>query len=145
MAHTGIYMDLTHFPLVVKRVGNAFDLADMQAYLKDMDALHARKEPFVAVILVKEKGPLDRRVFGEYGRWVKQNEALMKQFYTGAAFVFPGEVFRFVLSAILLAAPAPVPHAVFATADDACKWALDKLRAAGGRPPRLTGRDLEQP
>ncbi len=139
---TGIHVDTTHWPLVVKRSGKAFQVDDMTRYLKDLDVLLARKSPFACIIVVKERGPLDRKIVPMYGDFVKARSAAMKEFYLGAAFVFPGDIFRFILSTILVAAPAPVPHAVFGHSEEAALWALDKLRARGVTPPPVNPASL---
>ncbi|MEW5851197.1 MAG: hypothetical protein AB2A00_20585 [Myxococcota bacterium] len=138
MVERGIQVDLTFWPLVVQRVGTTFLVEDMHAYIKELDALMARRDRFASVVLVKQKGTMDRAVIGMYGDWVKKNTVDMKNYYLGCAFVFPGEVFRFILSAILLAAPAPVPHAVFGKAEEARDWAGRKLVDAGIRVPRVS-------
>lgn len=138
----GISVDEKHWPLIVKRSGLVLQVEDMREYLRKMDALLAKKQPFV-VVVIANKGQMDRKIIGEYGDWVKKNKELMGRYYLGCAFVFPGDVFRFILSAILLAAPAPVPHDVFGDVDKAIAWCNRKLLEAGLRTQSVTAKDLQ--
>lgn len=102
----------------------------METWLLQLDGLLSRG-PFASVVLVKQRGELDRSVFGQYGEFAKANRARMEERWLGAAFVLPQPVFRFVLSAVLLAAPTAVPHEVFGAAGPAAVWCAERLRAKG--------------
>ncbi len=119
----GIEVDVSNFPLVIQRVGAVIDDAQMARYLEALEALLARKQPFASITIVKRRGHLERSTISAYGEFTKRHEEAMREHYKGAAFVFPGEVFRLVLSAIIAVSPAKVPYKVFSKQDEAYAWA----------------------
>lgn len=135
--HQGIQIDESHSPLVLLRVGNRVSLPDMERYLRGLEDLFARRKPFAAIVLVRDRGELDRKVLGLHGDWTKRNVALLEEYWVGVAFVFPSATLRFLLSAILLAAPSATPHEVFDRPDTALRWCDTRLSTRSLRAPSL--------
>lgn len=135
----GIVLDTRLWPVVLHRVGVSMNVADMERYNSDMGALLARKDPFVSILLTKgaKREGMERAVIPVHGAWLKANNAEIKKYWLGVAFVLPEQVHRLVLSALLLAAPAATAYAVFPTPVDAGKWVGDILRKAGKAAPLL--------
>lgn len=107
----------------------------MPGYLQALRALFDRRAPFVSIVIVKQRGSLDWATLKQYGAFAKEQEAAMRDHYRGVAFVFPGDAFRLLLSAILAVTPTPVPYKVFGDQQAAYDWAVERVRAAGATPP----------
>lgn len=131
----GIEVDVASWPVVVQRVGNRVGVEEMTAYTAELKKLFAKKRPFAAVVIVKKRGTLDFDTVKQYGRFAKEEVESLRAYYKGVAFVFPNDMFRVLLSAILAVMPAPVPYKVFADQGAAYDWAAEQLRAAGENVP----------
>lgn len=128
-------VDTTGWPIVVKRVGAKIGTTEMNAYLAALRTLFDRRQPFACVVIVKQRGTLDFATIKQYGAFVNEHQTDMRSYYRGAAFVFPGEAFRLLLSSLLAVTPKAVPYKVFADQQTAYDWAAEQVRAAGAIPP----------
>ena len=142
--HRGIVIDERWAPLVVMRVGHTIARPDMDAWLGALDALLDRG-PFASVVLVRQRGELDRAVMSQYGEFARAHRARMERVWLGSAFVLPQPVLRFILAGVLLAAPTAVPHDVFGEAQPGARWCAERLRARGADVPIPSEQDLWGP
>lgn len=140
----GIFLDTRLWPVVLHRAQPIIDVPDMERYNQDLAALLARNEPFASIVLVKggsrmgmAHSKLDRKSIPVHGAWLKANAAELRRLWLGIAFVLPGDMYRLVLSALLLAAPAATEYKVFATAPEAGKWLAELFRKAGVTAPMI--------
>lgn len=139
--HRGITIDESRAPLVVMRVGRVIGKPEMDAWLGALGALLERG-PFASVVLVRERGELDRAVMSQYGEFARAHRERMERVWLGSAFVLPQPVLRFILAGVLLAAPTSVPHDVFGEAAPAARWCAERLRARGASVPMPSEAEL---
>ncbi len=117
------------------RVGNFIGPKEMATFLEANARLFIRKQPFASVVIVRKRGTMDWPVLNEWGKWAKANEHSLRELCKGVAFVFPGDAFRMLLSAILAVSPGRVPHKVFSAQTDAYAWAVSQLAPTGYKAP----------
>ena len=117
------------------RVGALIGPSEMTRFLDDHSSLLARKQPFASIVIVRKRGKLEWAVLNDWARWSKANDAALREFGKGVAFVFPGDAFRMLLSAILSVSAVKVPHKVFSSQTDAYAWAVSQLAPTGYKAP----------
>lgn len=57
-------------------------------------------------------------------KWLKENEALMKNFCTGTAYVIPNPAIRAILRVIFSFQTQPVPYQIFESTSKAEIWLI---------------------
>jgi hypothetical protein len=131
----GVQVDDSNFPLIIMRVGNFIGPKEMADFLEENARVFARKQPFAYLVIVRKRGKMEWSVLNQWGKWSKANEQAMRELCKGVAFVFPGDAFRMLLSAILAVSPGRVPHKVFSSQLDAYAWTAAQLAPTGYRTP----------
>jgi hypothetical protein len=99
-------------------------------YLHTMSGWLARREPYALVFDASEAGLVTAGLRRRQARWMHENQAALRQFNLGAAFVFTSPMVRAVYQAILWLQPVPCPQAVFQSLGDAVLWTGERLQQA---------------
>jgi hypothetical protein len=66
--------------------------------------------------------------------WMKQEDARLRQWVVGIAFVTDSATLRLLLSVILHVRPLAMPHAIFPRMSEALPWIVAQLRQSGLEP-----------
>lgn len=118
---------------MVRFRGAATD-AQFGEYLAAMSALRSSHGKTVVVLDAREAGDTPARQRKMQAEWLDAHRTLLERDSLGTAFVITRGLIRGVLTAILWMSPIPGGHRVFATYEEAERWAVDQLRAAGLEP-----------
>lgn len=119
------------WPIVIVSFGGQCTDREFADYLAQLDAYYTRAQK-MAVILHTLPGYTPRRVDDQaQARWLKERRELLKQYCVGTSFVFHSMAMRFLLSAVFVVQPLPMPYQVCATLEEALRWSRDRLLACG--------------
>jgi hypothetical protein len=106
------------WPFMFTRFDGEQSMDELDAYIRRVDAVHARHEPYVGITFLK-KYSRDRPQLERIARWLKDCEAVTREYCLAAGMVNNSVGFRFILSSIFLIKPMPIPYQVCASFDDA--------------------------
>jgi hypothetical protein len=130
---TGIHVDVSRAPIVVVRFERSWTEGEFDAYLEAMEtAVLSRREPTVTILDARDAMATPATQRRKQAAWLQKNEAVLRRYSLGTAFVITSPVVRGILTAILWIQPMPAPHVVVATPPEAERWAtarLDERRA----------------
>ncbi len=135
-----IDVDERHWPLVVYRFSGRVSMEEMDSYLARQDALLARHQLTLSLVLATETKLWDPPVMRRQADWIKLNQELLRRYSIGAALVIHSPIVRGMLKAILWIQPMPQPYAVFSTVEGALGWLRDQVAKANAQivvPERL--------
>jgi hypothetical protein len=121
---------LDHWPFVLTKFDGEQTSAELEAYIKRMDAVHARKERYVGISFLKRYAR-DRPQVERIGRWVKDTEEVTRTYCLAAGMINDSTGFRFLLSAVFLIKRMPCPYQVCATFDDAVTFVRKEAGTRG--------------
>lgn len=132
-----ITIDDSRHPLVlVTFAGTATD-AEFQSYLERMETLVLqRRETNCTILDASRAGDTPAKQRRMQAEWLKRNDALLKAYSVGTAFVITSPLVRGLLTAILWLTPMPTAHVVVASIDEAEAWARARLRERGVAVPQ---------
>jgi hypothetical protein len=108
-------------------------LADFEGYIAAFHGLYERDERFCIVSHIK-RYKTNGEIIARVGRWFQQTEPLIKKYWSSNAMVSHSPGFRFVLSAVYLIKPLPVPNCVCSTPDEALAFTHKSWRGAAPLP-----------
>jgi hypothetical protein len=120
-------VDRSRAPIFVVTVEGQPSDGDITAFLEVLSTLLAEDVRGLLVVDALRAGapsPEQRRRMGE---WMRANRAELARKSRGTAYVFPGALFRFVLSTVFLVQRPPAPYIVTGTLDEAMTWAQRQL------------------
>jgi len=131
----GIEVNLEQWPVVFAKFDGKQSLEDMKTYIDEMSQVYRRQQPFVAVTWLKRyaSGPDQVSLFG---RWMMETEPDARAYTAAACIVTQSNGFRFVLSALFLIRPLPVPYIVSSSFADALRFARGEAFKRGLRLSR---------
>jgi hypothetical protein len=109
---------LDQWPFVFTRFDAEQSIEELEAYIRKMDSVHARRDRYVGVTFLKRYSR-DRPQLERIARWLKETDQFTREFCVGVGMVNNSVGFRFLLSTIFLIKPMPCPYQVCATFDDA--------------------------
>jgi hypothetical protein len=128
-------MDQSTWPVVtVKFIDPATD-DEFDAYLRSLEALYDRETPFALVFDARDAAYLPRQYRKRQAQWIDDNEAQIREYLAGTAYVIPSAVLRGVLRAIFALQDQPAEYVVTDTLEDAHAWAetqVSKVTPAEG-------------
>jgi hypothetical protein len=116
-----IEIDTGQWPICFIRIDGDQTLEDYERYIATFDGFYARQQPFAVVTQLKRYGT-NREIVARTGRWFKETEPLIKKYWVSNAMVSQSTSFRFILSAVFLVKPLPIPYLVAATTDEALSF-----------------------
>jgi hypothetical protein len=130
-APSPIRIDATAFPLVVHILDGKQTDADIDAYVRESQKVYQRREPFVAMIHIRDYA----MILSHVGRLAAALKRQPQELCKGCAMVVPFPSFRFILSSYYLLHVPPHPVVVFEHASHAEQWARQRLKDLGLRVP----------
>jgi len=119
--------------------------AAYERYLQEFGALYQRRQRFLIIFDATRTPDIPAPLRRRQAEWNKENDALLRRYLIGVAFVFSSPASRFVLSSMFLLKPLPVPYTVCATREEALIWAGSALRRAGIEPALMLVRARARP
>jgi len=127
-----IEINVDQWPVCFVKIDGDQKLADFEGYIATFNRFYERGERFAVITYLKEytvKGEIISRV----GRWFQETEPLIHRYWASNAMVSPSAGFRFVLSAVYLVKPLPIPNRVCASKEEAVTF----TRQSWTGPPSL--------
>jgi hypothetical protein len=124
-----IAIDDSGYPLVVVTFEGTVDDATFDGYLKRMDDYVARRQRNAFVFDASGAGRTPAPQRRKQAEWMKINEATLRAFSAGCAFVITSPLVRGALTAILWLQNIPSPYTVVGTRSEAERWARAQLQA----------------
>jgi hypothetical protein len=106
------------WPFLFTRFDGEQSMSELEAYIRRVDAMHARREPYVGISYLKRYSR-ERPHLERIARWLKDSETVTRQFCLATGMVNNSVGFRFLLSSIFLIKPMPCPYHVCGSFDDA--------------------------
>src|SRR5262249_16219883 len=103
-------------------------MRDVDYFLSEMSAAHARKSPYASISLMR-KYSSERSQVNKVAQWMKATAAETKRWCVGNSIISQSLGFRFLLSSIFLGKPMPCPYQVCSSWDEAMTW----LRGVAGK------------
>lgn len=120
-------VDATGFPLVRQILDGKQTDEDLDAFAHDLGQVFARREPFVALIHIRDYAIN----WSHLGRLASKMKHMPSRYCRGAALAVASPTFRFVLSSYYLLHMPQHPVVVFDEVPPAEAWALQKLKDEG--------------
>ncbi len=114
---------------VVEFVG-VLDDAAFRSYLREYDALLARRERYAVVVDASRSGVIDSAQRKLQAEWMQQHDRELRLFCAGVAFVITNPLVRGALTAITWLSPLPMPSTVVDRRDAALAWCRERLSAS---------------
>jgi hypothetical protein len=122
-----IQVDDLNWPVVVTTFNGQQTDEDVEYCMRRMDAVRARREPFVALSVMREYAN-NLSHLRRLGTWAKANNKAEVEYCKGSAIVLPSTSARFLISSFFLIVVPPFPMVSF---DD-----LPRRRLVGNAPAR---------
>ena len=126
---------LDQWPVVFTKFDGDQTLEDLASLKRTVDAMHERKQRYVAVNWMRRygRGHLQLRRAGEM---IKETEAGTRDYCMAFAMVADSVGFRFLLSTVFLIRPLPAPYIVSATVPEALAFCVREAQKHGLKLPR---------
>jgi len=124
-----IAIDDGGYPLVVVTFDGTVDDDAFDAYLTRMDGYAARRQRNAFVFDASTSGRTPATQRRKQAEWMKNNEATLRAFSAGSAFVITSPLVRGALTAILWLQSMPSAYTVVGTRSEAERWARAQLQA----------------
>jgi hypothetical protein len=124
---SAIHIDTEGWPIAVIKFEGVPSDRECDNHLRRLSNLLERREPWVTIIDASRAGITPNAHRRKQAEWVSANDASLRSYSLGVAFVFTSPVFRFVLSTIVLIQPLPMPYTICATLGDALRWARQRV------------------
>lgn len=120
--------DRTEFPLItIHFTGEKETPENFEVYLQELGKNYEHKKD-LALIFELTKAPVPNVSYQlKQASWMKENDALIKQYCKGVAYVIPSMILRGVLKFIFSVQKNPVPFKVFSNYADGKQWASSLL------------------
>ena len=125
-----IEVDERAWPLVVFKFRGRTTMEELEGYLARQDAMLARQQTMVSLVLAEEAKLWDTPVMRRQADWIKAHKDELRRLSLGAALVIPSPVIRGMLKAIMWIQPMPQPHTIVATPEDGLRWLREQVRRA---------------
>lgn len=126
-----IVIDDQRRPIIVVTFDGAATDAEFDDYLRDMKArVLDRREKTVTILDARRSTGTTAAQRRKQAEWLRENDAALRSYSLGTAFVITSPIVRGVLTAILWMQPMPAPHSIVATLTEAEAWAQGLAKAA---------------
>src|SRR3954464_6183138 len=100
-----------HWAPLLGEVGGEQTMSDVDYFIREMNAAHARKTPYASISLMR-KYSSERSQVQKVAQWMKSTAELTKQYCVGNGIVSQSLGFRFLLSSIFLVKLMSCPYQV---------------------------------
>lgn len=135
----GFEVDTGNWPIVLVKLDGQQTMADCDGFIAAMDALHARKQPYVSISWMRRYSN-DRAQVQRVARWMKETAPLTKELCVANGIVTQSLGFRFLLSSIFLIRPMPCPYQVCASFEEASTFVREQAMRRGMILPPMPNR-----
>jgi hypothetical protein len=132
---TALRIDRSRWPLLLNVFNGEQEPAELERYMREMDAIYDAAEPFIAASFMLRYRP-DMAQLKRLADWTRDRRAATKKACLGTAIIAPSAGFRFLFSTLLMMQPIPIPYCVVSDVDEACAWIEAELAKHGKKPPR---------
>jgi hypothetical protein len=130
----GVEDSTEHWPVLLVKFDGAQTMADVEYFIREMDAAHARKEPYASISLMRKYVSNPSHV-QKVARWMKATSDKTREFCVANGIVSQSLGFRFLLSSIFLIKPMPCPYQVCSSFDEAMDWVRELATKRGLHVP----------
>ena len=137
-------VDDTHWPVVVMVFDGKQADEDIEHFIRRMDEVHARCEPFVVLTLLRARAADLANIahVKRVGAWAKGGGARSNLYCKGSAIVAPSSAARFLISSFFLVFVPAYPMVAFEDTSPAVAWLRRRLTETGlPAPPTLASLD----
>ncbi|MBN2350492.1 MAG: hypothetical protein JXJ22_16770 [Bacteroidales bacterium] len=86
--------------------------ANFSKYLKELKQFYKENQDFVMIIDGSDSKYLDKKFRNYMGKWIADNEDLIKKKCIAQVYVIPSPIIRYILQAIFLVKKPPVPFTI---------------------------------
>lgn len=118
--------DFEHYPVVVVAfTGHKATDENFRKYLAGLHQAYEREQPFAYLFDAENAAMPGLRYQKMQAAWLKDNEALMKQYCQGTAYHIPNAFIRTALKGIFALQQQPVPYKVVGTLNLAMQWCAE--------------------
>jgi hypothetical protein len=137
-------VDDTHWPVVTMAFDGKQSDEDIEHFIRRMDAVHARCEPFLVLTLLRARAADLANIahVKRVGAWAKAGGARSNLYCKGSAIVAPSSAARFLISSFFLVFVPAYPMVAFEDTPVAVAWLRRRL-AETGLPVPTTLASLE--
>jgi hypothetical protein len=139
-------VDDAHWPVVVMVFDGKQTDEDIEHFIRRMDAVHSRCEPFVVLALLRARAADLANIshVKRVGAWAKSGGERSNMYCKGSAIVAPSSSARFLISSFFLVFVPAYPMVAFEDTPVALAWLRRRLTETGlPVPPTLAS--LESP
>jgi hypothetical protein len=130
MPSSKVQVDDANWPLVLTTFDGQQSDDDVEYYMRRMDGIHARGEPFVALTILRSYSN-NLSHLKRLGGWAKARSNRPAESCKGSAIVLPSTAARFLISSFLLLFVPPFPMVSFDDLPAAVAWLKRQLVAVG--------------
>jgi hypothetical protein len=123
----GVEVSTQYWPLLLVKFDGEQTLKEVDYFIHEMDAVHARKAPYASISLMR-KYSTERTHVQKVAQWMKATADGPREFCVGTGIISQSLGFRFLLSSIFLVKPMPCPYQVFSRFDEAFRWVRQQAR-----------------
>lgn len=121
--------DTTNFPtVIVSFTGSQANEENFSNYLIKTKSLYNDKRELAIIFDATDASLPGIKYQKMQAEWLKTNEALMKKYCKGTAYVISNKLVRAILTAIFKFQKQPVPYLIVPTITEAKSWSRDILK-----------------
>jgi hypothetical protein len=125
-----ITVDDTQWPLVVYTFDGDQTDGDIESFLARVGEIHARREPFVTITVIRRYVPNFAHVT-RVSLWMKDEREVLRRWCQANAVVTVSAAFRFIISAYRMLANPPNAIVVFDSLPAAEVWMAQRMKQDG--------------
>jgi hypothetical protein len=125
-----IEIDDRLWPLVIFRFRFRPSMDELERYLARQEEMLARKQPMISLVQAEQAKLWETPVLRRQAEWIKDHEALLRQYSLGVAMVMQSPIVRGMLKAILWIQPMPQPYTVCSTVEEGLRWLRERVASA---------------
>jgi len=125
-----IEIDDRLWPLVIFRFRFRPSMDELERYLARQEEMLARKQPMISLVQAEQAKLWETPVLRRQAEWIKEHEALLRQYSLGVAMVMQSPIVRGMLKAILWIQPMPQPYTVCSTVEEGLRWLRERVASA---------------
>ena len=130
MAPSSTTLDDSLWPLVLIRFNGDPSPGHFAHYLARMSFYLQQQEHFICILDASQVRSATAEQRQLQAAWIREHEALLRQWMLGSAHVITSPVIRLVTSLILHLQPLPTPYIIVPRMSDAVAWVLLRLEEA---------------
>lgn len=130
----GVEVTTSYWPLLLVKFDGEQTMSDVDYFIREMTAAHARKAPYASISLMR-KYSSERGQVQKVAQWMKATADQTRQYCVANGIVSQSLGFRFLLTSIFLVKPMACPYQVCSSFDEALTWVRGVARERGLEVP----------